>query len=252
MNRLNQLFERKSKGICNIFFTAGYPNLHDTVNIALDLERQGADILEIGMPFSDPLADGETIQKASMKALQNGMSIKLLLEQVREIRAQSQIPIVLMGYLNPLLKYGLETFLKDAQQAGVDGLILPDISLEEYALNYRELFDQYEVPLTFLATPKTTEVRLKRMEKLTKTFVYFVSSASTTGKSAGYSIEQIEAFKNFRKHKLQKPVLMGFGIHDKATFQMACEHFNGAIIGSAFIRSLAEGSSERFVEKVVG
>ena len=252
MNRLNQLFERKSKGICNIFFTAGYPNLHDTVNIALDLERQGADILEIGMPFSDPLADGETIQQASAVALKNGMSIKLLLQQVAEIRSTSEIPIVLMGYINPVLRYGLENFLNDAKKAGVDGLILPDISLEEYELNYRELFDQYEVPLTFLATPKTTEVRLKRMEKLTKTFIYFVSSASTTGKSAGYSIEQIEAFKNFRKHKLQKPVLMGFGIHDKATFQMACEHFNGAIIGSAFIRSLTERKSADFVGQLVG
>lgn len=243
MNRINALFERKQRGIRNIFVTAGYPELHSTVEMVLELEKAGADMVEIGMPFSDPLADGDTIQAASAVALTNGMCIGLLFKQVQAIRTVSQIPIVLMGYVNPVLAFGLENFLTACVEAGVDGLIIPDISLEEYERSYQSIFDKYDVPMTFLFTPRTSLERLMKMNNLTKTFLYFVSSASTTGKAGNFSSAQIQEFKRIQELQLSAAVLMGFGIHDKQTFEIACEHFNGAIVGSAFIRSIDKGQS---------
>lgn len=238
MNRINELFVRKRSDICSIFVTAGYPQLNDTVSIVSDLESSGVDLIEIGMPFSDPLADGETIQYASELAIKNGMNINILFNQLVEIRMTSEIPIVLMGYANPIFKYGLGDFLARCEEVGVDGLIIPDISLEEYELNYQNVFDQYNVPLTFLFTPNTSLVRLEKIESLTKTFIYFISSSTTTGGARTFSEQQVNQFAEVQELGLTKPVLMGFGIHDKETFQLACEFFQGGIIGSAFIRSL--------------
>lgn len=238
MNRINLLFEQKKSNVLSVFLTAGYPQLDSTVSKVLELEKSGVDMIELGIPFSDPLADGETIQQTSMAALNNGMNLNLLFEQVEIIRQQSEIPLVLMGYLNPVMKYGLEAFLTQCQQLEIDGLIIPDISLEEFELNFKQVFDQYEVPLTFLVTPKTSVERMMRIQSHTKTFIYYVSSASTTGKSTGYSKKQINAFKTYQDLALNTPTLMGFGIHNKETFDVACQYFNGGIIGSAYLRSL--------------
>lgn len=238
MNRINTLFDTKPNKVCNIFLTAGFPCLHDTVKLVLDLEKNGADMVEIGMPFSDPLADGETIQESSLKALENGMTIDILFQQVVEIRRQSQIPIVLMGYFNPVFRYGLENFLQKCESSGVDGLIIPDISVEEYELNYIDVFNKYKVPLTFLVTPKTSTKRFEKIEKHSSTFIYYVSSASTTGKTGEFSNAQKINFKEVKAIDINCPILMGFGIYNHATFKTACDYFNGGIIGSAFIRSL--------------
>ncbi|MEO9531391.1 MAG: tryptophan synthase subunit alpha [Crocinitomicaceae bacterium] len=240
MNRINQLFEEKPNNICSIFLTAGFPNLEDTVSTVLELEKNGTDLVEIGMPFSDPLADGETIQSSSLIALKNGMTIDLLFQQVVSIRTQSQIPIVLMGYFNPVYNYGLEKFLQKCELSGVDGLIIPDISIEEYELSFKEVFERYQVPLTFLTTPRTAPERLKKIIKHSTTFIYYVSSASTTGKTGAFSNEQIKQFEKMKNLSIDLPILMGFGIHDHTTFKIACEYFNGGIIGSAFIRALKE------------
>ena len=240
MNRINQLFKQKPKDVCSIFLTAGFPTLNDTVKTVLELEQNGVDIVEIGMPFSDPLADGDTIQASSLVALENGMNIDLLFRQIVAIREQSEIPIVLMGYFNPVFKYGLELFLKKCEVSGVDGLIIPDISVEEYELNYKKLFDKYKTPMTFLVTPKTSSERFQKIRKHSSTFIYYVSSASTTGKTGEFSNEQIRDFERVKNQGIELPILMGFGIHDSKTFKTACEFFSGGIIGSAFIRSQAK------------
>jgi tryptophan synthase alpha chain len=242
MNRLKGLFDIKQSGICSIFVTAGFPDLDSTVETVLALEQSGVDMVELGMPFSDPLADGETIQRSSAVALKNGMNLDLLFDQINEIRNHSRIPIVLMGYANPVFKYGIEKFLSRCKGTGVDGLIIPDISLEEYELNFKELFQTAGIPMTFLVTPKTSTERIRRIDALSETFIYFVSSASTTGKSGIFSEEDIQNFKQLKSLKLSSPILMGFGIHDQDTFDTACTYFNGAIIGSAFIRALESRS----------
>lgn len=243
MNRINQLFLRKPKDVCSIFVTAGFPELSSIVKTVLELERSGVDLIELGMPFSDPLADGETIQRSSNIALDNGMNLSLLFDQLKEIRLQSEIPIVLMGYANPVLKYGMEKFLKKCSEVGVDGLIIPDISLEEYELNFKELFESSGIPMIFLITPRTSEERIRQIDAITQSFIYFVSTASTTGNLHGYGDDDINNFIRIKSLKLASPILMGFGIHNKETFQVACDHFNGGIIGSAFIKELETRSN---------
>lgn len=243
MNRIKLLFEEKKKGICSIFVTAGYPHLESTVNTVLTLDQSGVDLIELGIPFSDPLADGETIQKTSELALKNGMSIELLLKQLKEIRKQSEIPIVLMGYFNPIYKYGLERFLNKAKEAGADGMIIPDLSIEDYERHYKPLFKKNDLPLTFLFTPKTPMDRLMRLVNETDTFLYYVSSASTTGKTIDISVQQEKNALEVFNLKIEVPILMGFGIHDAQTFDFACKYFQGGIVGSAFLRHLGEGKS---------
>ena len=253
MNRINYLFKRKPQNVCSIFITAGFPNLNDTVKTVLELEKNGFDMVEIGIPFSDPLADGETIQKSSLIALENGMNIDILFRQILAIREHSQIPIVLMGYFNPVFKYGLELFLKKCEFSGVDGLIIPDISIEEYELNYKDLFQKFNVPLTFLVTPKTSSERFEKIQNHSTTFIYYVSSASTTGKTGKFSTEQLYDFERMKSKEIELPVLMGFGIHDLITFKAACNYFNGGIIGSAFIRSQQERKPiVEFVSQIKG
>lgn len=256
MNRINQLFDRKDKNILSIYFTAGYPDLNDTQTIIETLENTGVDLIEIGMPFSDPLADGPVIQQSSQKALENGMTIKLLFEQLQNIRDTVSIPLILMGYLNPLLQYGLENFFRQAEKTGIDGLILPDLPLELYIEEYKSLFDTYNLHNIFLITPETSEKRIRRIDENTGGFIYMVAASSTTGSRDSIAREQEVYFHRIENMKLQNPRLIGFGISSKTTFNRACRFANGAIIGSAFIKALSDGdnvenNTEAFVKSIL-
>ncbi len=204
MNRINELFKTKKSAILSIFYTAGFPQLEDTVVIAKALEDAGADIIEIGIPFSDPVADGPTIQESNKVALANGMTVVKLLEQVRLIRKEVSIPIILMGYLNPVMQYGVEKFVKDAAAAGVDGLILPDMPLYEYETHYRKLFESHHLTNTFLISPTTSEDRIRKIDAISNGFIYAVSASSTTGKKGKFSNEQLAYFDRIQKYEIAK------------------------------------------------
>lgn len=243
MNRLQKLFTDKKNNILNVYYTAGFPTLKDTVSIAQYLEQAGADIIEIGIPFSDPVADGPTIQGSNKIALENGMTTKILLEQVTEIRKGVKIPIILMGYFNPVMQYGVEKFAKDAASAGVDGLILPDLPIFEFEQNYKDLFDSIGLSNTFLISPTTSEERIREIDRASNGFIYAVSSTSITGAKGDFSVAQISYFDRLKRLKLRNPLLIGFGISNHATFSKACEYSAGAIVGSAFITLLSESSN---------
>lgn len=240
MNRIEKLFKEKNSNILSIFYTAGFPKLDDTVVIAKALEESGADIIEIGIPFSDPVADGPTIQASNKVALDNGMTVVKLLEQVRLIRKEVNIPIILMGYLNPIMQYGIEKFVKDAADAGVDGLILPDLPLFEYEEHFKKLFEANNLTNTFLISPTTSEERIRKIDAVSNGFVYAVSASSTTGAKQNFSTEQLDYFSRIKKMKLKNPFLIGFGISDHDAFQTACQYSQGAIVGSAFINLLRD------------
>ncbi len=242
-NRVTELFSRKSSGILSVFFTAGFPALDDTLPIAVALERAGADLIEIGIPFSDPIADGPTIQHSNKIALGNGMNLHLLLDQVKAIRQQCKLPIMLMGYLNPVIQYGIKDFVQDASDAGVDGVILPDMPLLEFEQQYADVFREANLCNTFLVAPTTSEERIRRIDAASEGFVYAVSASSTTGAKKGFTSEQEVYFSRLRDMKLRNPVLIGFGISDHPTYSRACEFGAGAIVGSAFI-SMLEGSHD--------
>ena len=241
MKKLKQLFNKKSQNILSIFTTAGYPELNATVQTVLDLDKAGVDLVELGIPFSDPMADGPTIQESSEIALANGMNLNILFEQVQEIRKTSDIPIVLMGYINPIFQFGIEAFLKKCVECGVDGLIVPDISVEIYQKDYENLFKAYGIPLIFLITPQTSAERINKIDILSQSFIYLVSTASVTGSAGAFSKEQVQHFDRISKLGIKAPVLVGFGIHNAQTFDEVCRYFDGAIIGSAFLRSWGDG-----------
>lgn len=243
MSRLTKLFAEKQRDILSVFYTAGFPTLNDTVAIAKHLEKAGVDIIEIGIPFSDPVADGPTIQASNKVALDNGMNVKLLLDQVKEIRKEVKIPVVLMGYLNPVLQYGFERFCQDAVAQGVDGLILPDLPLEEFITEYRDLTLSLGLDVIFLISPTTSENRIRTIDELSSGFIYAISSSSTTGAKTGFSSEQENYFKKLKAMKLKNPFLIGFGISDRETFSKACESASGAIVGSAFINLLKDSNN---------
>ena len=243
MNRIEKLFKEKKSGILSVFYTAGFPALGDTIAIAQQLEKSGVDMIEIGIPFSDPIADGPTIQQSNKVALDNGMTVKLLLDQVKEIRKSVTIPIILMGYLNPVLQYGVERFCKEASLAGVDGLILPDLPLDEYVEDFRDLAHRYALNHVFLISPTTSDERIRKIDELSRGFIYAVSSSSTTGAKGGFSSDQNEYFEKLKKLQLQNPFLIGFGISNHTTFSKACEYGSGAIIGSAFINLIKESKN---------
>ncbi|WP_299708628.1 tryptophan synthase subunit alpha [uncultured Pontibacter sp.] len=239
-NRIQQLFAQKPQGLLSVYFTAGFPNLEDTVPIMLELEKNGVDLIEIGMPFSDPLADGPTIQQSSEVAIRNGMTIPKLFEQLQDIRQHTQIPLVLMGYLNPVMQYGMERFLQKASELGIDGLILPDLPLSDYVREYKALFERYGLSNIFLITPQTPEQRIREIDTHTNGFIYMVSSASVTGSTTGQSVVNTSYFERVNGMGLRNPGIIGFGIHNHDTFTQACNHASGAIIGSAFIKALAK------------
>jgi tryptophan synthase alpha chain len=243
MNRINTLFKTKDKNILSVFYTAGFPKLKDTIIIAQELEKSGADIIEIGIPFSDPLADGPTIQASNKVALDNGMNLPLLIEQVKEIRKTVSIPIILMGYLNPVLQYGIEKFAMDAASAGVDGLILPDLPLDEYLNSYKEIIESNGLTNTFLISPTTSEERIRKIDAATSGFIYAVSSSSTTGAQQGFSDQQQAYFKKLQDMKLINPFLIGFGVSNQSTFNAVCKYAAGAIVGSAFISLLKDSKN---------
>lgn len=238
MNRIDQLFADTSENILSIYFTAGYPKLDETLSIMKALEEAGADIIEIGIPYSDPVADGPTIQESNMVALGNGMSLKKLFEQLQNMRTQVQIPVILMGYLNPIIQYGIEAFCKKCQEVGVDGIIVPDLPIKQYMDEYKVLFDQYNLRNTFLISPQTSEQRIREIDKYSDGFIYMVSSHSITGAKKGITDEQVQYFKAVREMGLKSPRLIGFGISDHESFATAASYSNGAIIGSAFIKVL--------------
>jgi len=239
MNRLQQLFLEK-KNSCSLYYTAGFPQLNATLPILEALQAGGADLVEIGMPFSDPLADGPTIQASSEQALEHGMSIKLLFEQLKEVRQTIDIPLVLMGYFNPVFKFGVERFIEQCKEVGIDGVIIPDLPFDEYCEKYQRLFDEAGVANIFLITPQTSDERIKRIDAQSKGFIYMVSSASVTGVKKDVEQEQIDYFNRVNGLQLKTPRLIGFGISNRSTFETACQHASGAIIGSAFVKLIGE------------
>lgn len=243
-NRITSLFKRKDENILSIYFTAGYPELNDTVKIIGQLEKSGTDLVEIGMPFSDPVADGPVIQQSSEIALRNGMTIHLLFEQLKEIRKSVSIPLILMGYLNPVMQYGIEAFCEKCKEIGIDGTIIPDLPLEIYETEYKEIFEKNTLSNIFLVTPQTSDERIKQIDSLSTGFIYMVSSSSTTGVKGAVNEEQISYFERIRKMNLRSKRLIGFGIYDKASFEKASGYANGAIIGSAFVKALEDEGTE--------
>jgi tryptophan synthase alpha chain len=241
MTRLEKLFATKPAAVLNIYCTAGYPTLGATLEVIQALETNGADIIELGMPYSDPLADGEVIQASSAVAIQNGMTIAKLFDQLQSLRPNINAPVILMGYLNPIMQYGIQNFCAKAQAVGIDGIILPDLPMFEYETMYKELFAKHGLDVIFLVTPETSEERIRKIDAIGSGFIYAVSSSSTTGKNK--PIEAQEAyFKKLQQMQLKNPVLVGFGISNKATFEAASKYTNGAIVGSAYIKAL-QGST---------
>lgn len=254
-NRITGLLAHKSSGLLNIYFTAGFPKLGDTIVVLEALESAGADLVEIGMPYSDPVADGETIQQSNQQALENGMSLKILFEQLADCRSRVTMPILLMGYINPVLQFGVEAFCQKCQEVGVDGVILPDLPLDLYLDEYESVFRQYGILNIFLITPQTSDERIRLIDEHSEGFIYMVSSASITGSTKGVSEQMLAYFDRINAMNLRNPRFIGFGIKDHDTFRMASQHANGAFIGSAFIRLLQEygadsGKINQFVKSI--
>ena len=256
MSKLELVFKEKSKRILNVYCTAGYPALDSTMKVMASLQKNGADIIELGMPYSDPLADGEVIQVSSIKALANGMNIAVLFDQIKDMRKSISIPVILMGYMNPILQYGFEAFCKKAKEVGIDGLILPDLPLFEFEDSYGKIITENNLDFIFLVTPETPEQRLKKLDSLSNGFLYAVSSSATTGKDKDFNLVS-EYLQKLQAMRLKNPILVGFGIKDKATFDAATVHTQGAIIGSAYIQVLSKGgdietSTSQFLNSVLG
>ena len=252
MNRINQKLQENKK-ILSIYFSAGYPNLNDTVQIIQDLEKNGVDMIEIGLPFSDPLADGPTIQASSTQALHNGMTTQVLFDQLKDIRKTVNIPLVIMGYFNPMLQYGVEKFCATCAEIGIDGLIIPDLPVDVYADEYKAIFEKYGLKNIFLITPQTSDERIHFIDSVSDGFIYMVSSASVTGSSAGFGNTQEAYFQRIAQMNLKNPQVIGFGINNSETFQQAIQFAKGAIIGSAFITYLKENGTaniKAFVESI--
>lgn len=248
MNRINKLFQEKKSNVLSIYYTAGFPDLGDTLLIAKELEKAGADMLEIGFPYSDPVADGPVIQASSKQALDSGMDLNLLFEQLKDLRAQVNIPILLMGYVNPMLQFGVENFCKACAEVGVDGCIVPDLPLAEYEEYYKGTFEKYNLSNIFLVTPQTSVERIHQIDALTTGFIYLISSSATTGKNLQLSQNTDDYFARIADMNLKNPLMIGFGINNKATFNKACQYANGAIIGTAFVKVIAENKSAESIQ----
>jgi len=252
MNRINKKLQ-ESKKLLSIYFTAGYPQLKDTVTILENLENSGVDFVEIGLPFSDPLADGPTIQASSTKALANGMTTEILFEQLKDIRKRVSIPLIVMGYFNPIMQYGVEAFCKKCAEIGIDGLIIPDLPVREYNDLYKATFEKYDLINVFLITPQTSDERIRFIDKISNGFIYMVSSASVTGAQSSFGNTQSDYFKRIAEMNLKAPQIVGFGISNAETFKQATSQAKGAIIGSAFVKYLSENgtaSISAFIETI--
>lgn len=253
MNRIHQKL-KEDKKLLSIYFSAGYPNIDDTVSIIHDLENNGVDMIEIGLPFSDPLADGPTIQQSSTQALKNGMTTELLFQQLKDIRKTVSIPLIIMGYFNPILQYGVEAFCKKCQDIGIDGLIIPDLPVDVYNTQYKAIFEKHGLINVFLITPQTSNKRINFIDSISNGFIYMVSSASVTGSSSGFGNEQIDYFKRISEMQLKNPQIVGFGISNHDTFTQATQYAKGAIIGSAFIKHLNDfgiNKIDSFVNRIL-
>jgi len=255
MGRLSDLFDRKKKNVLNVYFTAGFPERNSTIPIMEALQQSGADLIELGMPYSDPLADGPVIQESSMVALSNGMTIAGLLNELKEFRKKIQVPVILMGYMNPVLQYGFEKFCKEAAEVGIDGLILPDLPAFEFEHHYSSIIRQYGLDFIFLVTPETSEERVRTLDELSSGFLYAVSSSSTTGKDKDFTAVN-NYLQRLSGYGLKNPILVGFGIKDKESFDAVCNYANGGIIGTAFIKAIGEPGSLKenvkgFLEKIL-
>ena len=240
LNRLTKLFENKRENLLTVYFTAGYPKLDDTETIICSLAESGANIIEIGIPYSDPLADGPVIQESGMAAIDNGMTLQVLFNQLTDIRTKTQVPLILMGYFNQLLQYGVDKFLNDCVKTGIDGLIIPDLPLMEYEQFYKDKLTQRNISISFLITPQTEESRIHKVDALSTGFIYVVSDSSITGMKTGISNQQISYFERIKSLQLKTPQLIGFGISDRESYLTASKYANGAIIGSAFIKHLKD------------
>jgi tryptophan synthase alpha chain len=243
MNRIDQLFQQKKENILSVYFTAGYPQLDDTIRVMQALEKEGVEMLEIGVPFSDPMADGPVIQASGTQALLNGMSVKTLFSQLEDVRTTVTIPLILMGYLNPILQFGFEAYCQRAASCGIDGLIIPDLPFAEYLENYKPIADRHGLHMIMLITPETSEERIRLIDDQTSGFIYMVSSASVTGARKSFGEQNLSYFKRVNAMGLKNPRLIGFGISNRETFEAACEAAAGAIIGSRFISLLESESS---------
>jgi tryptophan synthase alpha chain len=237
MNRIEKLFSEKKSNILSIYFTAGFPRLNDTAEILNALQKHGADMVEIGMPYSDPLADGPVIQHSSMVAIRNGITIQILFDQLKGYRNNFYLPLILMGYLNPVMQYGIERFCMDAHNAGIDGIILPDLPLHEYETEYKVIFQKYNLHFIFLITPETSEDRIRKIDEAGSGFIYAVSSSSITGTEKNLAAQETY-FQRLKEMNLKNNIMVGFGIRDHETFLQACEHAAGAIIGTAYIKAI--------------
>ena len=255
MNSIQKLFQQKDKNLLSIYFTCGYPKLHDTVKVISELEKSGVDFIEVGLPYSDPLADGPTIQESSQIALQNGINLDIVFDQLMTIKGNNKTPLVLMGYLNQMLKYGEDKFCKKVVDCGINTVIIPDLPMVEFENHYQQLFDKYGITNVFLITPHTSEERIRKIDSFTKAFIYVVASASITGAKGAISVQQIAYFERIKEMNLQSKLIVGFGISDKKTFNTACNYSNGAIIGSAFIKYLGINGIDKiknFIKPVIG
>jgi len=240
LNRLTKLFENNRENLLTVYFTAGYPKLDDTETIICSLAESGVNIIEIGIPYSDPLADGPVIQESGMAAIDNGMTLQVLFKQLTDIRTKTQVPLILMGYFNQLLQYGVDKFLDDCVKTGIDGLIIPDLPLMEYEQFYKDKLTQRNISISFLITPQTEESRIHKVDALSTGFIYVVSDSSITGMKTGISSQQISYFERIKSLQLSTPQLIGFGISDRESYLTASKYANGAIIGSAFIKHLKD------------
>lgn len=248
MNRINQLFSSNPSNLLSIYFCAGTPTLDGTAEVIRTLEKHGVAMIEIGIPFSDPMADGIVIQNAATQALRNGMSLRLLFSQLQDIRRDVQIPLILMGYLNPIMQFGFENFCRECAACGIDGVIIPDLPFRDYQEQYRPVAERYDIKVIMLITPETSEERVREIDRHTDGFIYMVSSAATTGAQQDFDARKRSYFRRIEEMNLRNPRMVGFGISNKATFDAACEHASGAIIGSRFVSLLDE---EKDAEKAI-
>ena len=248
MSRIKELLERKKDHILNVYCTAGFPKLDSTLEVMKALQDSGVELIELGMPYSDPLADGPVIQASGSKAIANGMTVPVLFKQLKNFRSEIKIPVILMGYLNPALQYGFEKFCSDAAEIGIDGLIIPDLPMFEYEMEYGRIIKKYGLSFTFLITPETSDERIKKVDELSNGFIYAVSSSSLTGSDKDFnSVEKY--LQRIKALNLKNPVFVGFGIKDKSTFHSACKYANGAVIGTAYIKTLENADNVKLKTK---